>query len=40
MEDTIEFLEELVLMLRDDSPVTNAEIEEKIRDYVELLQED
>ncbi len=40
MEDTIEFLEELILMLRDDSPVTNAEIEEKIRDYVELLQED
>ena len=40
MEDTIEFVEELILMLRDDSPVTNAEIEEKIRDYVELLQED
>lgn len=40
MEDTIEFLEELILMLRDDSPVTNAEIEEKIRDYIELLQED
>ena len=40
MEDTIEFLEELILMLRDDSPVTNAEIEDKIRDYVELLQED
>ena len=40
MEDTIEFLEELILMLRDDSPVTNAEIQEKIRDYVELLQED
>ena len=40
MEDTLEFLEELILMLRDDSPVTNAEIEEKIRDYVELLQED
>ncbi len=40
MEDTIEFLEELMLMLRDDSPVTNSEIEEKIRHYVELLQED
>jgi hypothetical protein len=40
MEDTIEFLEELVLMLRDDSLVTNAEIEEKIQIYLELLQED
>ncbi len=40
MEDTLEFLEELILMLRDDSPVTNAEIEEKIRGYIELLQED
>ncbi len=40
MEDTIEFLEELVLMLRDDSLVTNAEIGEKIQIYLELLQED
>ena len=40
MEDTIEFLEELMLMLRDDSLTTNADLEEKIRLYVEELQED
>lgn len=40
MEDTVEFLEELVLMLRDDSLVTNTEIEEKVRSYIEHLQED
>lgn len=40
MEDTVEFLEELILMLRDDSLATNVEIEEKVRSYIEHLQED
>jgi|APSaa5957512493_1039668.scaffolds.fasta_scaffold208288_1 hypothetical protein len=40
MKDPLEFLEDLMLMLRDDSPATNVEIEEEVRNYIEQLQED